>query len=123
MPTTRGVVLELIDYKTGSADALREKTHQPFEDTQLAVYAALMRSQDSTAPLAAMYLALDGKEIKPIAHRDVEASAIALIDGIAHDLARLRAGHGMPALGEGSTCDYCAARGICRRDHWSAPSP
>ena len=26
---------------------------------------------------------------------------------------------GMPALGEGETCDYCAARGICRKDHWS----
>jgi ATP-dependent helicase/nuclease subunit B len=22
----------------------------------------------------------------------------------------------MPALGEGAVCDYCAARGLCRKD-------
>ena len=25
----------------------------------------------------------------------------------------------LPALGEGSACDYCEARGLCRRDHWA----
>jgi ATP-dependent helicase/nuclease subunit B len=25
----------------------------------------------------------------------------------------------MPALGAGSACDYCAARGLCRRDFWN----
>jgi ATP-dependent helicase/nuclease subunit B len=33
----------------------------------------------------------------------------------------LRGGAGLPALGEGASCEYCAARGLCRRDDWSTP--
>jgi ATP-dependent helicase/nuclease subunit B len=29
----------------------------------------------------------------------------------------------LPAIGEGSACDYCAARGLCRKDFWSVASP
>ena len=25
----------------------------------------------------------------------------------------------LPALGEGSVCDYCAVRGLCRKDMWA----
>ena len=25
----------------------------------------------------------------------------------------------LPALGEGAVCDYCAARGLCRKDFWA----
>ena len=112
--------LELIDYKTGSASRLKESMSDPFEDTQLAFYAALVRSQ-SDAPLRAVYLALDGtRGIEAIAHRDVEASAAALVAGAADELRRIRAGSALPPLGEGSTCDHCEARGLCRRDHWAA---
>jgi ATP-dependent helicase/nuclease subunit B len=45
---------------------------------------------------------------------------VQLVAGVGRDLARLRAGATMPALGEGSACEYCAARGLCRRDHWPA---
>ena len=111
--------IELIDYKTGSAASLREKVRQPLEDTQLAFYAALMRSR-TTLPLSARYLALDGtKGLEEIAHTGVEDSAAALVEGLSEDLRRLRGGAGLPALGAGSTCEHCAARGICRRDHWA----
>lgn len=111
--------IDLIDYKTGSAAGLREKVRQPLEDTQLAFYAALMRSR-TELPLTARYLALDGSQrLEEIEHEGVEASASALVDGLADELRRLRAGAGMPALGVGSTCEYCAARGVCRRDHWA----
>ena len=114
-----GAARELIDYKTGSAAGLREKVKEPLEDTQLAFYAALMRSR-TELPLTARYLALDGsKGLEEVEHRDVEQSAAALVEGLADDLRRLRAGAGFPALGAGSTCDFCAARGICRRDHWA----
>jgi ATP-dependent helicase/nuclease subunit B len=90
----------------------------PFEDTQLAFYAALTRSR-SPLPLRASYLALDGtRGLDEVQHPDVQASAAALVEGLATDLRRLRAGAGLPALGEGATCEHCAARGICRRDHW-----
>ena len=36
------------------------------------------------------------------------------------ELARIRAGAALPALGEGGACTFCAARGLCRRDHWPA---
>ena len=112
--------VELIDYKTGNVDKLQEKINGArLEDTQLAFYAALMRTQTS-APLAASYLAVDRtRGIKAVPHPQVEDSAAVLVVGLAHDLQRLRSGAGMPALGEGETCEYCAARGICRKDHWS----
>ena len=112
--------VDLIDYKTGSVEKLQEKINGArLEDTQLAFYAALMRTQ-TRAPLTASYLAVDRtRGIKAVSHPNVEESAAVLIAGLARDLERLRAGAGMPALGEGETCDYCAARGICRKDHWS----
>ena len=121
-PEAAGSSLQLIDYKTGGATGLIEKVKQPLEDTQLAFYAALMRTR-TEQPLRAIYLALDGRDgLDEIEHPGVEGSAAALVEGLANDLRRLRAGAGLPALGEGATCDYCAARGICRRDHWSAPA-
>ena len=78
-----------------------------------------MRSR-TELPLTARYLALDGtKGLEEVEHKGVEASAAALVEGLADDLRRLRGGAGLPALGVGSTCDFCAARGICRRDHWA----
>jgi ATP-dependent helicase/nuclease subunit B len=111
--------IELIDYKTGNAGALRDKVKHPFEDTQLAFYVALMQAETSV-PLQASYLAL-GRKIESIAHPEVEDSARALVQGLGHDLERIRQGAGMPALGEGQVCDFCEARGLCRRDHWSTP--
>ena len=117
--TEGGAALQLIDYKTGSASSLRDKVRVPFEDTQLAFYAALVRA-GSAQPLSAMYLALDGNAgIEEVPHKGVAESADALVQGLAHDLRRLGAGAGLPALGEGRTCDFCEARGVCRRDHWS----
>jgi len=117
-----GTALELIDYKTGGTQSLKDKVRLPFEDTQLAVYAALVA--DEGRPTKAIYLAVDStRELKEIAHPWVERSAAALVQGLADDLRRLHAGAGLPALGEGQTCDFCAARGLCRRDHWTRELP
>jgi ATP-dependent helicase/nuclease subunit B len=134
-PTLGGVALEgrldrldrrddgalmLIDYKTGNADALRERVKQPLEDTQLAFYAALLHDAPAEPPPRAIYLALsEQKAPQPIEHVNVAQSAAALVEGLADDLDALRAGQGAAALGEGRACTYCAARGLCRRDHWS----
>jgi ATP-dependent helicase/nuclease subunit B len=113
----QGAAIELIDYKTGNPTALRDKVKQPLEDTQLAFYVALMQAEASL-PLQATYLTL-GRKIESIAHPDVEDSARALVQGLAHDLDRIRQGVGLPAFGEGQVCDFCEARGLCRRDHWA----
>lgn len=120
-PGEHGPVTQLIDYKTGSLASLRHKVKRPLEDTQLAFYAALMAERfGADVPISAAYLALDdGDAIQTLVHRDVERSAELLIQGIAHDLSRLRRGVPLQALGEGAICENCEARGLCRRDQWS----
>ena len=111
----------LIDYKTGSRDKVRKRVAEPLEDTQLAFYAALLNTETHSAPPRAIYLSLvERKTPECFEHDDVALSAALLIDGLSADLAALRAGVGAPALGEGEVCETCEARGLCRRDHWSA---
>jgi ATP-dependent helicase/nuclease subunit B len=111
--------LELIDYKTGSSSGLKAKVRERYEDTQLAFYAALVGAR-SALPLRAFYLALDATHgLESHEHPDVAESAAMLVAGVADDLRRLREGAGLPPLGEGSACEYCEARGLCRRDHWT----
>ncbi|MEO8310708.1 MAG: PD-(D/E)XK nuclease family protein [Caldimonas sp.] len=113
-----GATIELIDYKTGSAEKLKEKVREPLEDTQLAFYAALVGDE---LPVTASYLAVDRtRGLIQIAHHRVADDARTLVVGIAGEMRRLRAGAGLRALGEGSACDYCRARGLCRRDHWAS---
>lgn len=111
--------LMVIDYKTGRVDKLKQRVRQRLEDTQLAFYAALVADDDG-APPRAVYLPLRDKDpVKEIEHEDVAETARQLIDGLGADLAALRSGAGAAALGEPPACDHCAARGLCRRDHWS----
>jgi len=121
--TVDGVpTIELIDYKTGSAQSLKKRVSEPFEDTQLAFYAALMSGNEAAhgVPLKATYLALEARpDLESFEHRSVGASAAALVEGVAVDLRRLRAGAALVPLGEGDACRYCEVRGLCRRDHWT----
>lgn len=113
----------IVDYKTGSTQRLKERVKHPLEDTQLAFYAALLMAERDLAAedIEAGYLALDDRHELPwIAHPNVGATAQVLADGLSAELARLRAGAPMPALGEGRACEHCDARGLCRRDHWCA---
>jgi ATP-dependent helicase/nuclease subunit B len=117
-----GPVRRLIDYKTVPADVLRKRVREPLEDTQLAFYAALelLQARGDAPALEAAYLALDDADgVKTIAHAGVADSARALLQGLGDELRRLRAGHPLPALGEGPVCEHCEARGLCRRDHWA----
>lgn len=109
----------LLDYKTGNAKALKDKLAAPLEDTQLATYALLMQAQPD---LRAAYLVLDDKGVALLPHERVSDTALALRDGLQADLAALRGGAALPALGEGRVCDYCEARGLCRRDDWTMPA-
>ena len=112
--------VQLIDYKTGRAQTLTAKVRDPLEDTQLAFYAAqwLQTAPDTTA-LSALYLALDDRDgLIEVAHKDVAMSAAALLEGLARDWQQLQRGAPLLALGEGTVCVTCEARGLCRRDHW-----
>ncbi len=108
---------QLIDYKTSAAQALKSKVKTPLDDVQLAFYAALLGADEK---LEAAYLAIDGADApEVIAQPGVAADAQALLEGLAGEWQRLKAGAGLPALGEGTVCDTCEARGLCRRDHWA----
>jgi ATP-dependent helicase/nuclease subunit B len=58
--------------------------------------------------------------VTQVAPQDLALSRDALLQGIEHDMARIAAGAALPALGEGAACDYCVARGLCRKDFWAA---
>ena len=106
----------LIDYKTEPRATTAQRIRDGAEDTQLAFYAALMA--DDT--LAAAYVNLGEKEAtKTYEQTDIVPLRDALIDGILHDMARIAVGAALPALGEGKACEYCAARGLCRKDFWA----
>lgn len=106
----------VIDYKTESRTRTASRLREPGEDTQLPFYAALLEDDSP----AALYLSVvESDATKAFAQPDVVAVRDQLVESIRHDMQRIAQGHPMPALGAGSACDYCAARGLCRRDFWA----
>ena len=106
----------VMDYKTEARATTQARIKAGSEDTQLAFYAALLA--DDT--LAAAYINLGEKEpTKTYGQSDIVHLRDGLIESILSDVSRIAAGAPMPALGEGKACDYCSARGMCRKDFWS----
>lgn len=109
----------VIDYKTESRKRTTARLKQPTEDTQLAFYAALV---DDDAP-AAMYLSLvENDAAKSCDQPDIVHLRDQLVDSILDDMRRITQGHPLAALGAGTACEYCAARGLCRQDFWATPA-
>ncbi len=109
----------LIDYKTGSLSRLKAKVKAPDEDTQLAFYAQLALAEHGESEVEAAYLHIHPDGVTLVPHPDVVETAERQRQGLAQDWLRLRAGHGMPALGEADACAHCAHAGLCRKAHWS----
>jgi ATP-dependent helicase/nuclease subunit B len=105
----------VLDYKTESTQASKERVVNPLEDTQLAFYAALLGEDD----IHAAYVNVAERECKTTPQPDIMAARDAVLQGISADVQRIHAGHALPALGEGKACDFCAARGLCRKDMWT----
>jgi ATP-dependent helicase/nuclease subunit B len=78
-----------------------------------------MGSDGTDDDLHAAYINLAERTCKTTPQTNVLAARDAVLQGITVDVQRIHAGHTMPALGEGSACDYCAARGLCRKDMWT----
>ena len=107
----------VIDYKTESRKTTVARVKAGSEDVQLPFYAALL--SDDT--LEAMYLHIgETSPTEPLRQPDIVALRDALVQGVQDDLQRIAAGAPLPALGRGTACDYCAARGLCRKDHWAS---
>lgn len=105
----------VMDYKTEGLARTIDRTRAPGEDTQLAFYAALLHEDT----LAAAYVNVGERKTERRDQPDVVPARDLLVGGILHDLGRVAAGAQMPALGEGVACEFCAARGLCRKDSWS----
>ena len=106
----------VIDYKTEGKAVTSERIKHAAEDTQLAFYAALLH--DDT--LAAGYVNVGEKDAtRTYLQTEIGHLRDQLIEGIIDDMARIGSGASMPALGEGKACDFCAARGLCRKDFWT----
>ena len=106
----------VIDYKTEARSTTQERINDAGEDTQLAFYAALLH--DDT--LVAAYVNLGEKEAtKTYLQTDIVDLRDDLISGILSDMERITEGAPLPALGEGKACEFCAARGLCRKDFWT----
>jgi ATP-dependent helicase/nuclease subunit B len=121
-PSPEGRISMVIDYKTERRERTLDRVKDPMEDTQLAFYAALL-PQDN---LRAAYLSITDKRgtgrnaaTLLIEQPEVLLAREALLQGLERDMERVAAGQPMPALGEGRVCEFCAARGVCRRDDWS----
>ncbi len=123
--TDEGMADWVMDYKSERPEKTHRRVKNPFEDTQLAFYAALLPK----GPLRAGYLSLsDGrtqgvdKATAMVEQADIEAARDALLAGVQADLGRIEQGHALPALGEGAACEHCRARGLCRKDFWETPA-
>lgn len=114
LPDGRAFVL---DYKTEPLATSRDRVKDPNEDTQLAFYAAMI-DEDS---LRAAYVNVGEKSsgTHTVEQRRIVDARDALVQGIQDDFARIERGVPLHPLGEGGVCDFCSARGLCRKDFWS----
>ncbi len=105
----------VIDYKTRDAETLKKSLESPGEDVQLPVYALLWG-----APVAeALFLSMERDGVRAVgSDHDVQALADAERGRLGRVFDALAAGAGMPAQGTEPVCEYCEARGLCRRNYW-----
>jgi ATP-dependent helicase/nuclease subunit B len=104
----------VVDYKTGSAQMLRRKADGSGEDVQLPVYAMLWNGKVAQA----CFLALERNGVGEVVQKELDVLVAANRDRIAALYDMLREGAAMPAHGTEAVCEYCTARGLCRKDHW-----
>ena len=128
-----GVTGWVLDYKTESLDKTKKKAKSGLEDTQLAFYVALAqewgRRNGVDADWHAAYLNVsfyakdpDKPGTQCVEQKEAAAVAADITARVKHDWQQIRQGAVLKPLGESPACDYCMARGLCRRDHWEVES-
>jgi ATP-dependent helicase/nuclease subunit B len=113
--------LLIIDYKAKDPKRLKDDLRVPGEDVQLPFYRLL---QGEHAHVRATYLSVDRKQVKAVAPvQPIDQLSAALEERLVSDFGRIAEGAPLPALGAEQTCQYCEARGLCRRGQWSDQTP
>lgn len=114
----------LLDYKTGSETQGRQAVKEPLEKIQMTFYAllvALARGIEA-GTVRASYVHVVKQKVWEYSLKEIADIVAELRTGLAHDIAHVRGGGAMPALGSGAVCGYCAYEGLCRKAHWGDAS-
>jgi len=105
-----GEARAVIDYKTSAATALKKKLKDPAEAVQLPFYAWL-------AEAAAAYLPINETPVAPL-ELDGETDVDAISRRLPELVEAIAAGATLRASGIDAVCQYCEARGLCRKGMW-----
>ncbi|HEY9097899.1 MAG TPA: PD-(D/E)XK nuclease family protein [Thiobacillus sp.] len=100
----------VIDYKTGAAAGLKKKLKDPTEAIQLPFYAWLSEA-------AAAYLPINETPVS-LLELDGETDVDAISRRLPELLEAIAAGESLRASGVDAVCQYCEARGLCRKGMW-----
>ncbi len=103
----------VLDYKTTRAATLKSRL-KAREDHQLPFYSLLL----DNPPVRAAYIAVDDDPDAGIEPEDLDTWRDALREQLQANLSSIAQGHGLPAQGTGSSCDWCEMRGLCRKGAW-----
>jgi ATP-dependent helicase/nuclease subunit B len=106
----KGNARTVIDYKTSAAQGLKKKLKDPAEAIQLPFYAWL-------AEAAAAYLPINETPVVPL-ELDGETDVDAISRRLPELLGAIAAGAALPATGIDAVCQFCEARGLCRKGMW-----
>ena len=110
----RGEEKLVLDYKTQSEQALRNKLKEPGEDVQLACYAYAHEAAD------AAFVSIENGKVKQVEPKhDVPLLAQLNAERLVQVMERIRSGAGLPANGVDQACMHCEMRGVCRKGEWS----
>ena len=105
----------ILDYKTGNAKSLKDRASNPNEDGQLPFYAMVA----GILPTQLAYVGLEGDPVSSyIMAGDVAEIAADHRQRLQQVLGAIAVGKGLPAQGIERVCEYCEARGICRKPYW-----
>ncbi|WP_212786483.1 PD-(D/E)XK nuclease family protein [Ferrigenium kumadai] len=103
----------VLDYKTQSEQALRNKLREPGEDVQLACYAYAHEAAD------AAFVSIENGKVKLVEPKqDVPLLAQLNAERLEQVMGRIRGGAGLPANGIDAVCTHCEMRGVCRKGEW-----
>lgn len=104
---------QVLDYKTQSASALKNKLKEPGEDVQLACYAQVVNA------VAAAFVSLDGDVVQTVAPAEEMGKLAQLnIERLQTIFLQMQEGAALPAHGAEKVCSYCEMKGLCRRGEW-----
>lgn len=121
----RGVVM---DFKTSDPKLLKKRLSPEGNELQLQLYAWLLQAQQPPQPVsAARFISIRREAVTEVELTPPEGDSIAqlgrqALESVRSELNAIAGGAPVKARGidaDAQVCQYCAARGVCRRDDYS----